>query len=72
MSEDKLLDVAHGRQGGGFGRGEVSIVTGNGCIAFEKRGLDHQDVGVASMLGQPIGGFGIAHDDKLVAPLCRP
>jgi hypothetical protein len=66
------LDVAHGRQGGRFSRGEMSIVTGDGCIAVEKRGLDHQDVGVASGFGQPIGGLGIAHDDELLAPLWRP
>src|SRR5262249_16574652 len=38
----------------------------------EKRGLYHQDVGVASVFGQPVGSFGIAHDDELLAPLWRP
>src|ERR1700739_797871 len=50
----------------------MSVVTGDGRIAVEKRGLDHQDVGVASVFGQPVGGFGIAHDDQLLASLWRP
>src|SRR5206468_9888718 len=44
----------------------------SGNVAVQKRGLDHQHIGVADVFGQAVCHFGIAHDNKFLASLWRP
>ena len=44
----------------------MSVVTRDGSVAFKKGSLDHQHIGVADVLKDAFGGFGIAHDDELL------
>src|SRR6185437_4968676 len=49
----------------------MSVVASNRSVPIQKRGLDHQGVGVADMLLQSLGGFGVTHDDQFLASLRR-
>src|SRR5712672_2325805 len=50
----------------------MAVIARDGRVAIEKSGFDHKYVGIASVLGQTLGGFGIAHDDELLLTLRRP
>src|SRR5262249_24812426 len=55
-----------------FRCGQMSVVARNGRVAVQKRGLDHQYVGVANVIGQVFDGRGIPDNDKFLASLWRP
>jgi hypothetical protein len=52
-------------------RSEMPVVARDDGVAVDKRGFDHQYVGVANVFGQSLGGSGIAHDDQLRAAFRR-
>ena len=71
VGQDEDLDVAHGRERGCFRCSQMSVVARNGRVAVQKRGLDHQYVGVANVIGQIFDGLCIPDNDKFLASLWR-
>src|SRR5882757_8578827 len=49
----------------------MAVVKGHSGIAFEKGRFDHHEVRAPDVLGQAVGRFCVAHDDKLLAPFGR-
>src|SRR4051812_1971186 len=49
----------------------MAVFTRHGGVAVKEGRLDNQQVGIANMLRQSLRGFGIAHDDQLLASLSR-
>ncbi len=72
VCQNEQPDARRCRERGGFGRGKMPVIAGDGRIALEKSRLDHQHVGIANVLSQAIDSLGIANDDKLLASLRRP
>src|SRR5260370_17318537 len=68
VRKDESLYAGGRSELGRFRRGEMAVVEGHSGIAFEKGCFDHHEVRLPDVLGQAVGRFCVAHDDKLPAP----
>jgi hypothetical protein len=72
VGQHEQPDVALGGESGRFRRGKMSAVSRERRVASQESSLDHHYVGAVNVLGQALGGFGIADNDELLLPLRRP
>src|SRR6516165_6509489 len=72
VGQDQDLEAAYDRERGRFRCSQMSVVARNGRVAVQKRGLDHQYVGVVNVIGQIFSGLGITDNDKFLASPWQP
>ena len=68
VRQHEFPDIAPGRKRGRLSRREMSIVARGRRVPVQKCRLDHEQVGVADMTVETVGGFRVADDDQLPAP----